>query len=306
MNKVVTILRMDNRLSYQHLYSTVFQVATPYICFQEADEQILESGIEECVTFLENNPEYGACTGLTGGFDFYSDKDASSLRLFDWYSMFSAPLACDQQSVIERLQNVCEPFAEFALFGGVIRTAVLLKITEELKNIRFANNDLYKKYAFIRALSLGKIEYFSTCYTKFKNRNTLSKKTLSWEKQVICNQWMDDFALLVDRVSDYLFVEQGIPEEVTDKLLRDVFFASKQRVYATDYFQYIPLKKRFRNLNYIFSLLERVVPQKRLLAVQKGLLFLKVYKMAPKPKQQWQDIVSLVHFLHKKPHHEAQ
>ncbi len=296
---------MDDRLSCENLYNEVLQVSTPYLCLQETDEQILESGIKECITFLENNHEYGACTGLIGGFDFYSNKDAKLLRLFDWYSMFSAPLVLDQHRVMDRLQKVCEPFAEFALFGGIIRTSTLLKVVEELKNSTFVNNDLYKKYALMRALSLGPIQYFSTFYIKFKQRDALSKKAFSWEKQVICNKWMDDFALLVSLFSEHLFLEQGVAKEVTDKFLRDVFFASKQRVYATDYFQYVPLKKRFRNLNYIFSLLERVFPQKRLLTLQKGLLFLKVYKMARKPKQHWQDIASLVHFLHQKQNHET-
>ncbi len=305
MNTAVTLLKVDDVISYEKLFAVLSQAQNPYVCLQGSDDYVLDSGIEECVTFLNNNSDYVGCAGIIGGFEFYKNKINSSLCLFDWYSMFSAPLVCNQERVMDRLQQVCEPFAEFALFGGAIRTSVLLKIAEELKNITFINNDLYKKYALIRALSFGKIKCFPTFYTKFKNRNALSKKTLSWEKQVICNQWMDDFLLLVDRFSDHLFLEQGISKEVTDKLLRDVFFASKQRVYATDYFQYIPLKKRFRNLNYIFSLLERVVPQKRLLAVQKGLLFLKVYRMAPKPKQQWEDIASLVHLLHQKPNHET-
>jgi hypothetical protein len=305
MNQAVTILKIDNSLSCQNLYSTVLQVSTPYLCLQESDEQVLESGIEECVLFLENNHEYGACTGLTGGFDFHSDKDEKLLRFFDWYSMFSAPLLCNQQDVKERLGQVCEPFAEFAFFGGVIKTTLFLQILEELKNSTFINYDVYKKYILIRALSLGKIQYSSTFYTKFKQRDALVKKKLSWEKQVICNRWMDDFTLLVNQFSDYLFLEQGIPKEITDKLLRDVFFASKQRVYATDYFHYIPLKKRFRNLNYIFSLLEKVVPRKGFLAAQKGLLFLKVHKMTSKPKQQWADISSLVQFLTEQKNHEA-
>ncbi len=300
-----SVIQASVESSIDILYQVVSNIQSPYVIFCDSDEYILNSGVEECMTFLNNNQEYVACTGLIGGFQFDTIQHKNFLRMFDWYSMFSEPVRLDQKDIIDRLKQVCEPFSEFGFFGGVIRTSILVQILEELKNITFSNQDVCKKYMFIRALTLGPIHYSDSFYTKFKDRYSLLKETVSWERKVLCAGWMQDFELLNDRISEVVATEQGVSKKDIDMLLRNVFYESKQRVYGTDYFQYIPLKKRFRNLNYIFDLLHRLVLKKQFalrgfLKIQKMLLSLKVYKNMKNPQKQWIEISQLVdHLTHK-------
>lgn len=130
------------------------RVNTPYAMLADNDDLVVRTGIDRCIEWLDEHPDYICASGRIRGFWMWPDpvwgpKWASNRR----YAIYDNPADYSQSTANER---VLAGFQNSWSFYAVYRTEALKQIRREAHDIDFTDLMLHEKFCAMRALTLGK------------------------------------------------------------------------------------------------------------------------------------------------------
>ena len=130
------------------------RVQTPYVMVADNDDLVVKSGVDRCVEWLDEHPDYVCASGRIRGFWMWPDpvwgpKWATNRR----FAIYDNPADYSQKTANER---VLAGFQNSWSFYAVYRTEALRQIRKEVQDFDFQDLMVHEKFCAMRALSLGK------------------------------------------------------------------------------------------------------------------------------------------------------
>lgn len=146
------------------------RVTTPYAMICDNDDLPVWLGLQRCISFLDDNPAYIACSGRVRGFWLWPDPvNGPRYKTSQQYAMYDTPADYNQNT---RNERVLAGFQNSWSFYAVYRTETLKTIWREVHDLNFSDLQVNEKFCAMRALSLGKIKCDPTFTSYLRQYNT--------------------------------------------------------------------------------------------------------------------------------------
>lgn len=210
-NLDIEYIRYPNDASYSDFYRKMAdasaRVRTPYVMQADNDDFLVGSGIELCLKFLDEHPDYVACGGGVGGFVLNPSPDpqfdlvvGSLNRVMPYFMEQYCPREDADPSVANR---ILEGFRTLhTTYYCVLRTQALATILHEIAQLDMTDLHVHEVYFGARALSLGKARRDGTVvsYMRQGATATTSNFRTNWAKHLVESRLTSDLAAVVDRI----------------------------------------------------------------------------------------------------------
>ena len=231
---------------YKKMHSASILVNSKYCIFADNDNFYSVPGLRKAIEFLEFNPDYAACQGLTIGFRLSSNCNYYSKGI-----SFSRPLphySLENSSAIDRLNSVSKK--NFTSCYCVQKTTDLQ--TSLLTLVRNNPGNLYVTEVFLHfyLISIGKIRCLDIpyLYRQFdvigsSNDTDHSKSTLL--QKLLWDSFVYDTNNLVDSVSGLISTNDSLDFHLVRTQVRGLF----QLFFAPSLLPYISREKK----SHVFS-----------------------------------------------------
>ena len=148
---------------YKKIHSTSISIKSRYCIFADNDNFYSVPGLRKAIEFLECNPDYAACQGLTVGFrlhrngrnSYYYGKNISLSRYLPHYSL-------EDSSAVDRLSAISNK--NFSSFYCVQKTTDLRDALSNLARHNPANLDVAEIFLHFYLVSISKIKCLDIPY----------------------------------------------------------------------------------------------------------------------------------------------
>lgn len=166
------------------------RVQTPYAMIADNDDFPLHLGLEKCIDFLNEHPDFVACSGRIQGIYLWPDKLTGPFyKTTDQYSPYDTPACYDQDDINAR---VLAGFRNSWSYYAVYRTETLLAIRKGVQALDFGDLQVHEKYCAIEALLQGKLFCFETP-SLLRQYDTSTRDTnilRDWNLRLQSNDWL--------------------------------------------------------------------------------------------------------------------
>lgn len=231
------------------------KVQTPYAMVADNDDLVVRPGIDRCVKFLDEHPDYIACSGRIQGFWKWPDQVwGPRFAVSRSYSCYDVPADYGADSANER---VLEGFANSWSYYAVYRSHALWTIWNDVRDLDLTDLQVHEKFCAMRALTLGKV---------MGNRRFTSYLRQYGTSQTAANQ--EDFVTRLlngsfskDRESVCARLDQcGVDVPMLKVLWGDWYDAYLRREYGSWRQLRQWARKRFPRLGWLAQNRHRIVP----------------------------------------------
>lgn len=145
-------------------------VATPYVMLADCDDFPQPRGLDSCIRFLDDNPDYVCASGRIRGVWIFPNQLTGPFKIKSrQYSPYDKPALYCADSVNDR---VLEGFANSWSYYAVYRTEALRTIWQECVIHDFKDLMIHEKFCAMRCLTLGKAASFSHCTSLIRQYGT--------------------------------------------------------------------------------------------------------------------------------------
>jgi glycosyltransferase domain-containing protein len=152
----------DDR-TYQHYFNklaaVVGRVTTPYAMLCDNDDFLVQTGVEACIAFLNDNPDYAGVSGGVAGFALHPDpllpKVAGVIRSLG--SLYHDGYLADDYDAPELSARVRRNFAGgYSLYYSVFRTEVVATVLNDIARLGLSDLKAAETFFSARVKTLGK------------------------------------------------------------------------------------------------------------------------------------------------------
>lgn len=145
-------------------------VTTPYAMLVDCDDFPQARGLDSCIRFLDDNPDYVCASGRIRGIWIFPNQVTGPFKIKSrQYSPYDTPALYCADSVNER---VLEGFANSWSYYAVYRTEALRTIWRECVEHNFTDLMVHEKFCAMRTLTLGKAVCFEHCTSLVRQYGT--------------------------------------------------------------------------------------------------------------------------------------
>jgi glycosyltransferase domain-containing protein len=152
----------DDR-TYQHYFdklaAVVGRVTTPYAMLCDNDDFLVQTGVESCIAFLNDNPDYAGVSGGVAGFALHPDPALSKVAgvIRSLGSLYHDGYLADDYDAPELSARVRRNFAGgYLLYYSVFRTEVVATVLNDIARLGLSDLKAAETFFGARVKTLGK------------------------------------------------------------------------------------------------------------------------------------------------------
>lgn len=177
------------------------RVETPYAMVLDNDDLVVGSGTGRCIEFLDEHPDYIACSGRVQGFWCWPDPVVGPHHARTrQYAPYDVPADYGQPTANAR---VLAGFQNSWSFYAVYRTEALRTIWREVQENDFSDLQVNEKFCAMRALTLGKAmchSGFTSLLRQYGTGATSATSQLDFHHKLLTSNFSKDRDLVLTRM----------------------------------------------------------------------------------------------------------
>jgi len=250
---------IDFRQYYAKMSDALQRVRTPYVKIADNDDFLAPAGLECCMSFLDENPDYACCSGGIAGFSLHAPRHDSLERVTGRFNKL-APRFSPHDRAVNLNSNSATARVLAGLrntwnFYAVFRTPVLALLWKEVCEINPTNLQLSERFLAMRTLTLGNVRsdpsvvsYIRQYWTSLQVHWTSSQAAIrkSFVHYLLRSRFTEDLANVLDRISNRLAeLDGGDPDEIAEQL-REPLEEWVADLVRLDYGAYATLRRYLR------------------------------------------------------------
>jgi glycosyltransferase domain-containing protein len=227
-------IRYPEDRSYSNFYNKMADVSarvrTPYVMQIDNDDFLVRSGIDNCVAFLETNPDFASCSGAIGGFSISPPARVAFKGIIgklEYVSIRCQPEYAARQdtadSIAERIRNAfaCIHTNYYNVFRGHAHTTIVTEIAE----LNPTDLLLHEIYFGMRTVTVGKTRLSHQFISCLRQAGTglFHLSRADWAKHLVHSRFTADLDAVVERISEIVAAADGLQAKDFELELRDLF-----------------------------------------------------------------------------------